>query len=320
MISIVIPVFNAEKTLSQCVDSVLRQSYTDWELILVDDGSKDSSWKLCKGFEKNDKRVKAFHKENGGPASARNVGLKNAKGEYILFVDSDDAIAQDSLRKLVLALEKHNADCIVFGIKQLSGLTWAPAESRFHCSQADFKDQFYQYLNQELLSPVVNKLFKKSLIRSGFPEDMDYGEDLVFSLQYLRNCSSVEFIPDLLYLHNNINTASLTHTVKLGRLPQIEKIGNLTADIGGTKDNKTEYQKYFNDVKRYIMQLLLFRGICNSLKKEEIRSWINNSTFDSLVLSEFDLSWKESIVLSLIKRRSFFLLFSLFRAKSLIKK
>ena len=91
-ISVIIPVYNAEKYLYRCIDSVLVQTFTNWELLLIDDGSKDSSGVICDEYAAKDARVRVFHKENGGVSSARNLGLDNARGEWVAFVDSDDYI------------------------------------------------------------------------------------------------------------------------------------------------------------------------------------------------------------------------------------
>ena len=89
-ISVIVPVYNAEKYLHRCIDSILNQTFPDFELLLIDDGSKDQSGEICDEYAKKDSRVKVFHKENGGVSSARNVGIDNAVGEYICFCDSDD--------------------------------------------------------------------------------------------------------------------------------------------------------------------------------------------------------------------------------------
>lgn len=99
-ISIIVPVYNAEKTLHKCVDSIINQSYKDWELLLVDDGSIDRSALICDDYVKQDKRIKVFHKQNGGVSSARNVGLDNVKGEWVSFIDSDDWVEIDYLENL----------------------------------------------------------------------------------------------------------------------------------------------------------------------------------------------------------------------------
>ena len=95
MISIIIPVYNSEVTLRRCLDSVISQSISDWELILIDDGSTDKSGEICEEYASKDKRIKVFYKKNGGVSSARNVGLDNAKGEWIAFVDADDFVRRN---------------------------------------------------------------------------------------------------------------------------------------------------------------------------------------------------------------------------------
>ena len=101
MVSIIVPVYNAEKYLHRCVDSILAQTFTDFELLLIDDGSKDNSGAICDEYAAKDARVYVFHKENGGVSSARNLGLDNAKGEWVVFVDSDDWVEEDYLKCLI---------------------------------------------------------------------------------------------------------------------------------------------------------------------------------------------------------------------------
>lgn len=96
LISIIVPVYNAENTLNRCVDSILKQSFGDWELLLIDDGNTDKSGRICDQYSAIDKRIKVFHKENGGVSSARNMGLDYARGECITFVDSDDALTDSA--------------------------------------------------------------------------------------------------------------------------------------------------------------------------------------------------------------------------------
>ena len=105
-ISIVVPVYNAEKELQRCVDSILGQSFSDWELLLIDDGSRDGSPALCDRLAQRDPRVRVCHKENGGVSSARNRGLREASGEYIMFADADDSCPPDMVQTAVEAMEK----------------------------------------------------------------------------------------------------------------------------------------------------------------------------------------------------------------------
>lgn len=120
-ISCIVPVYNVEKYLRRCVDSILNQTFTDFELILVDDGSPDNSPAICYEYAVKDSRIKVIHKVNGGVSSARNVGLDVAKGEWICFVDSDDLIEADYMQKMYEAAINNNSDFIMCGIQQIAG-------------------------------------------------------------------------------------------------------------------------------------------------------------------------------------------------------
>ena len=110
LISIIVPVYNAESTLNQCIDSIINQKFTDWELLLVNDGSSDRSGEICDEYAAKDSRIKVFHKENGGVSSARNVGIDNSLGKWVTFIDSDDKIFDD----IFSLLKYSNGDLIVF--------------------------------------------------------------------------------------------------------------------------------------------------------------------------------------------------------------
>lgn len=119
-LSIIVPVYNVEKYLHECVDSILGQDFTDFELILVDDGSPDNCPAICDEYAEKDNRVIVIHKENGGLSSARNAGIDICKGEYIWFIDSDDYIREDCLQKMCIQLDKSDPDLLLFGYNQLN--------------------------------------------------------------------------------------------------------------------------------------------------------------------------------------------------------
>ena len=117
MISVIIPVYNSEKYLHKCIDSVLSQSYTNFEVILVNDGSTDSSGMICDEYAEKDERVRVFHKDNGGVSTARNLGIDYATGKYVLFIDSDDYMTDDAVEKIITHWrtnkdEKYVLNCI----------------------------------------------------------------------------------------------------------------------------------------------------------------------------------------------------------------
>ena len=119
--SVIVPVYNAEKTLRRCLDSILRQTFSDYEVILVDDGSKDSSLDICKSYCAKDKRFSVLHQENSGVSKARNRGLDSAKGNYICFVDSDDTITSDYLEQVNNAATAQKTDAIFIGYREVDG-------------------------------------------------------------------------------------------------------------------------------------------------------------------------------------------------------
>lgn len=108
-VSVIVPVYNVEKYLHRCIDSILTQTFTDFEVLLINDGSKDRSGEICDEYAKKDSRVKVFHKENGGVSSARNVGLDNARGDLICFCDSDDFVTKDWLALFVKNIDGYDA-------------------------------------------------------------------------------------------------------------------------------------------------------------------------------------------------------------------
>ena len=123
LISIVIPIYNSENQLEQCIDSLLNQAYQNLEIILVDDGSKDSSWDKCERYAQKDSRIKAVHKENGGVSSARNLGIQYATGEYLGFLDSDDYVSPDLYADLVDILNSNpGLDGIRYQFRNVYGI------------------------------------------------------------------------------------------------------------------------------------------------------------------------------------------------------
>lgn len=187
LISIIVPVYNAENTIGRCVDSILNQTFRDWELLLVDDGSIDHSDMICDQYAAKDRRIKIFHKENGGVSSARNIGLKYAKGEWITFVDADDYLNVESLCDMIKCSE--NADLVMSSIK-ICGY-----QERVVKLDNSFANNEYEIgilltlLNGYMgLTVPFAKLLKLSIINKykiRFDNRFSSGEDTLFVYQYL---------------------------------------------------------------------------------------------------------------------------------------
>ena len=306
LVSIIIPIYNASFYLNRCIESIVNQTIKDLEIVLVDDGSKDNSLTICKEWAIKDKRVTVIEQENSGVSVARNQGLEYCKGKFILFLDSDDWLALDAVEVLLNEQQKNNADCVVFGFNQTSGNIWAPNSDITYHSLTELKKEFSYWLNTELLSSSVNKLYKKELIKRSYPVGMAFGEDLLFSLEYLEQCKCISFIKDPLYQHEVYNNLSLTHTFNIQRFGDIETIQKKILEFSVEKSDKELYKKYVSDCIRIIRSFLLSYEKYK-VKKTILRDWLKHSFFKELRLSDYELLWQNRLLLSIVQMRLYYL-------------
>lgn len=163
-LSIIIPVFRTESTLERCIDSVLRQSFTDYEILLIDDGSTDRCPELCDQYAASDARICVFHQENAGLSEARNTGIKHAQGEFITFIDSDDEIEEDTLRKLMLDLEKHpEIDLLEYPVMERIG--HPTKEKLLHITPQNYHDGLEYWFEAQAFNHTYawNKIYRREL-------------------------------------------------------------------------------------------------------------------------------------------------------------
>lgn len=197
-ISVIVPVFNTEKYLRLCVESILAQTYTNIEVLLIDDRSKDASGKICDEYALKDKRVKVFHKLNGGVSSARNFGLERATGKWITFVDSDDYIEKDYL--ITLSKYTENSEFVIGGFKSSNGGDYTPNKNCYVESNEDLDT----LLIQPYTVVVWGKLFEKSILsRIRFNEQMKVAEDFNFVLTYLSHIKKIYLVSSTNYCYTD---------------------------------------------------------------------------------------------------------------------
>lgn len=222
MISIIVPVYKVEKYIKQCIESIIKQTYKDIEIILVDDGSPDNCPAICDGYAESDKRIKVVHKPNGGLISARKAGLQASTGEYVCFVDGDDWIEPDMYEHIAGAVDLTDADCII---------------TQFYYAYPDKEEKSRYKLNKELYTrsdieteifPTMlfdnqyyrfgiypccwTKVFKRELLIKHLMDADDrirIGEDIAFTYPCLMECQSIAFVDKALY-HYRINSESMT--------------------------------------------------------------------------------------------------------------
>lgn len=221
-ISAIVPVYNTEKYLHRCIDSILSQTFNDFELLLIDDGSKDESGKICEEYAQKDARVRVLHKENGGVSSARNMGLDNARGEWISFIDADDWIHLDTYNILVEKADTGLFDFIIFAFKSIF------AESEKQVKIPDYKkDSKRLFIREYLLSGwtvVWNLLIRTEFINKNnirFQEGINIGEDFQFLFRALLITDSIGTVNRPLYYYNRINESSALHNLSFNQYDDI---------------------------------------------------------------------------------------------------
>lgn len=200
-ISVIVPVYNAEKYIAQCIDSILSQTFSDFELLLIDDGSKDHSGAICDEYAAKDSRVRVFHKENGGVSSARNLGLDEAEGEWITFVDSDDFIAPDFCEIL---LDNEDCDFVVASYETFGKSSFRHILKESLCSKNELLLLLNDYLAHPHFSTPWGKMYKKHILdahKLRFIINIDSTEDTLFTYEYLLYVNSLKTKGDVVYYY-----------------------------------------------------------------------------------------------------------------------
>lgn len=217
LLSVIVPVYNAEKHLSRCIESILNQEYRNIELVLVNDGSKDASGEICDKYAEADNRILVIHKENGGVSEARNTALERASGEYVMFIDSDDEIEQGFLSSAMSHIQ--DVDLYISGIKMIY------TDPNGEIKETEYKINATNKMSvSEMLSEVdvsfppicvcgpCCKIYKASTIREyglRFDKSLSLGEDTMFNLSYFEHINSVYFDEKSYYLYHRENENSL---------------------------------------------------------------------------------------------------------------
>lgn len=216
-ISVIVPVYNVETKLNRCLDSLKNQTFEDFEVLLVDDGSKDKSGRICDEYASADSRFKVFHLENGGVSSARNFGIENATGKYIAFVDSDDYVETkylEVLREGVLE-DVPLSICGVYYCAEGTQEKSAQKEYDDFIVEVSAKNEavFAELLRENRLNYVYGKLYKRSKILENqifFQKDISVGEDTIFVLDYLKKIDKLRIIGKAFYNYVKYQTGTLT--------------------------------------------------------------------------------------------------------------
>lgn len=213
-ISIIIPAYNSEKTIKKCIDSVLSQSYKDWELIIINDGSTDNTSYICKVYE-NNPQIIVLQQENSGVSVARNRGLNYCSGEYVIFLDSDDYLQDEGLSAIGKYLG--TADLCYYNYRIIKNNHEVPIDyikGNISVDIENFLNYFPLLFRYGYVNPPWGKCYKRCLIEQQFQPGISIGEDLLFNLNYLLKCKTIRMIENEVYCYQDIDSDSLSSSAK----------------------------------------------------------------------------------------------------------
>lgn len=299
LISIIVPVYNTEQYLRRCIDSVLAQTYKDFELLLIDDGSKDSSGAICDEYAAKDARVRVFHKENGGVSDTRNYGLDLAQGKYLMFLDSDDFwLRNDVLEMLIGKAEENDLDIIrgeYSAMHEDGTLAWnreISAERRNHAGQILTNVEFLEYaIHGEFFLP-LSMIKLSSIGKLRFEVGRVFLEDMLFYSTYLLHSLRCMYVPNIRFYAYRKNEGSASNEANIRKLAdsfsmcyRFHDLAQNTRDVALKKKfvynsimmyywtlGTVAMKAYYPQRKRLIVELNL------EILIHDVRNWIRNSS------------------------------------------
>lgn len=302
VISVIVPVYNVEKYLSQCIESILNQTFNNLELILIDDGSTDNSGEICDEYAIKDNRIRVIHKENGGISSARNTGLNATKGDYIAFVDSDDYIAMDMFEKMLDIAIKTNADMVKCGFNEFN-INSVKRTVNFGKQEILENDVngcslLHLYFQNVLYIVAWNAIYKRDLaVKVRFPERL-INEDNYSAGLYLYYAKKIVCMNEALYYYRDVSNG----LSKVGKTKKPLDIVVVKAMLyehllnNGVKNNDF-FTKLEKQIARVIYNLIKQNG------RNGVKICCMDKTFYDFVITR--LSWRRRLRLgywNLIKR------------------
>lgn len=313
-ISVIIPIYNTEKHLNKCLDSVLSQTYHDFEIIVINDGSPDNSLKILKSYEAKHNNIKVFSQKNSGVSEARNLGIKKAKGEYIVFIDSDDYVSPNYLEDLIRDMQQNPCDLIIHGFDKVSFINDETIETIIPSAEArsvKLSTPLDVLSNENSIffkqGYPISKLFKRKIVLENnikFPKGINIYEDTVFLLQYLYHCKSV-YLNNIANYRYTLNENSLSNSSR-----SFKKTFDSLNEITQTVDElylKSQEKQF--DIHKYSESLGLIATYVNDAiisvyinieSKKERKNLL--SQFSILQKKIYQKNFKEKNILFTIKK------------------
>lgn len=331
LVTVIVPVHNAEKTLNDCIESILNQTYKEIEIIIIDDGSTDNSLEICKIIANSSNIINLIHEENAGVSCARNMGLESAHGDFIVFVDSDDTIMPDYVESLICKVHEYNCDIVIEGFL---------ANSKGHVRKnslsfegiikiTELKHHLKEMIDKKFFLSVWGKLYRKHIIDNyhiQFDKEISIGEDMLFNCTYFKYVNLLYVSRKCEYIYKiGENETSLTHEFNLSRVENTEELlrrakqfcceMNIEPDIleGFIKyyfrSHLVTIEKYFGN-EHYWKKKKIIKEVLYSIQKQQLFETAVNYPSNDFELSIYQKIFKLNPLIVYI--------FSKFRHKTLV--
>lgn len=316
-ISIVVPVYNVEKDLQRCVESIIKQSYPLWELWLINDGSTDSSADLCEKFAAYDNRIRVIHKENGGVSSARNVGIDNASGDYVIFVDSDDYLEENTLELMLKAAISANADVVLCGfiyriMSENSTIRNVPQHPFVGDNDSFLANYFWEVYQKDLINPPWNKLIRRELLQENdlkFNINFSILEDIAFSIQVLEKSSKIVILQEALYNYCFKQQGNLVNKFHQNFFEALLNLDECLRQYFTIEDNTglddIRQQIFFQKTLAYLRKMYVESGYDNKAKYKELCRVCNNERLRICIKCCTSNEFSKKMVLFCMRKRMY---------------
>lgn len=304
--SIIVPVYNSEEYISECIESVLNQTYDSWELILVDDGSVDRSGEICRGYELKDSRITVISKKNTGALDSRLKGLKTAKGKYILGLDADDLYDQDLLEKVRNVSDNEKADLIIWGYKCIGEANdiWIPLQKEYKNNEEIIYD-IISYNNHSLCNKAIRRERIQEDCFDDIPKNIKVSIDYAQLIPMLLNIDNAVILDQPLYNYR-IRKESVSHSISITKLESVGIVSQYVADVLNKNGklsyriaaaiDKTYLRAFYWRLKEYIKENGYNRNEYSEIRKQKILNRaIKNATIkeygirDTIFLKRFKI-------------------------------
>ncbi|MFI3084414.1 MULTISPECIES: glycosyltransferase family 2 protein [Streptococcus] len=305
LVSIIVPVYNVQEYLRDCIISILQQTYKNIEVLLVNDGSTDESGKICGEYAKKDIRIRVFHTKNAGVSVARNLGLRYAQGEYITFVDSDDSIHPQMVEMMVSELQRTNSDCIICSCKTVETMQSFENIEEFETEVVEanlaIRDLCHlekPYKDMEVTA-VWGTLYKHSIIEGfSFAENVTVGEDFLFKYSLFHSCTSITYISAPLYHYLIRPSSAMRNGFNKQKLESLSYFENFLTSANSDRN----YMNLMTRIVNMAIVILFMIPIAEEYRDERIRviNYIRKYRISVLMYSATPLKVRTALILSLL--------------------